>query len=63
MMRAVLLSSALTLGLAAVPAYVGTHDVANGTSIVLASDRGPVIQQADSGGGNGGSDRRAAEQA
>lgn len=63
MMRTIFLSSAVVLGLAAVPAYVGQHDVANGTSIAVASNSGPVIQQADSGGGDGGSDRRAIEQA
>ncbi len=62
-MRLLLLSSAMVLSLAAVPAYVGQHNVANGTSVLTASNNAPVIQQADAGGGNGGSDRRAVEQA
>lgn len=62
-MRTFFLSSALALGLAAVPAYVGLHNIAHGTSIVTASNSDGVVQQADSGGGDGGSDRRAVEQA
>ncbi len=47
------MSAATLIMFSAAPALAGEHSVANGTSIIMASE----------GGGDGGSDRRAIEQA